>query len=116
MKIIKTKTQAKTKTKAGKKSSVWVVYILRCSDDSLYTGMTNNIERRFAAHNQGTAAKYTRSRRPVELMATSVKMNRSDAMRLEIKIKKLPKTKKISTLKKTEKRGTKRMIRDNGSI
>ena len=82
------------------------MYILRCSDESLYTGMTNNIERRFAAHNQGTAAKYTRSRRPVELMAASKKMNRSDAMRLEIKIKKLPKTKKIATLKKTEKRGS----------
>lgn len=82
------------------------MYILRCSDESFYTGMTNNIERRFAFHNQGTAAKYTRSRRPVELMATSAKMNRSDAMRLEIKIKKQPKTKKIATLK-TENRGTK---------
>ena len=68
--------------------------------------MTNNIERRFAAHNQGIAAKYTRSRRPVALMATSAKMNRSDAMRLEIKIKKLPKTKKIAMLKKTKKGGT----------
>jgi len=106
VKILKTKTQGKAKTKAGKKSRTWLVYILRCSDESLYTGMTNNIGRRFAAHNQGTAAKYTRSRRPVELMATSAKMNRIDAMRLEIKIKKLPKTKKIATLKKTEKRGT----------
>lgn len=86
--------------KAKQKSKVWVVYILRCSDDSLYTGMTNNIERRFAAHSQGTAAKYTRSRRPVKLLVTSAKMDRSDAMRLEIKIKKLPKVKKITALEK----------------
>ena len=95
--------------KTKKKSKVWVVYILRCSDDSLYTGMTNNIEKRFAAHNQGKAAKYTRSRRPVKLLATSAKMDRSDAMRLEIKIKKLPRTKKIAALEKhTGKKKSKR--------
>jgi len=87
-------------TRAGKKSKAWVVYILRCSDESLYTGITNNMERRFAAHNLGTAAKYTRSRKPVKLLATSAKMERSDAMRLEIKIKKLPKEKKLAVLKK----------------
>jgi homoserine kinase type II len=87
--------------KVKQKSKVWVVYILRCSDDSLYTGTTNNVERRFAAHNKGVATKYTRSRRPVKLLATSAKMNKSDAMRLEIKIKKLPRTKKIAALEKT---------------
>jgi homoserine kinase type II len=86
--------------KAKQKSKVWVVYILRCSDDSLYTGMTNNIEKRFAAHNNGVAAKYTRSRRPVTLLTTSAKMDRSDAMRLEIKIKRLPRAKKIAALEK----------------
>ena len=86
--------------KSKKKSKVWLVYILRCSDDSLYTGMTNNIEKRFAAHNQGKAAKYTRSRRPVKLLAKSTKMDRSDAMRLEIKIKKMPRAKKIAALEK----------------
>jgi putative endonuclease len=86
--------------KSKKKSKVWVVYILRCSDGSLYTGMTNNIEKRFAAHHQGVAAKYTRSRRPVKLMTTSPKMERGDAMRLEIKIKKLPRVKKIAALEK----------------
>ena len=86
--------------KAKQKNKVWIVYILRCSDDSLYTGITNNIEKRFSVHNQGTAAKYTRSRRPVKLITTSAKMNRSDAMRLEIKIKKMPRAKKIATLEK----------------
>ena len=86
--------------KAKQKSKVWVVYILRCSDDSLYTGMTNNIDKRLAAHSQGTAAKYTRSRRPVKLSVTSAAMDKSDAMRLEIKIKKLPRAKKIAALEK----------------
>ena len=86
--------------KAEQKSKVWVVYILRCADDSLYTGMTKDIGKRFAAHNEGKAAKYTRSRRPVILLTTSAKMDRSDAMRLEIKIKKLPKIKKIDELEK----------------
>jgi putative endonuclease len=90
--------------KAKQKSKVWVVYILRCSDDSLYTGMTNNIDKRLAAHSQGTAAKYTRSRRPVKLSATSAKMARSNAMRLEIKIKKLPRAKKIASLEKHAER------------
>jgi homoserine kinase type II len=88
------------KIKSSKKNNVWVVYILRFSDKSLYTGITNNIEKRFAAHNQGTAAKYTRSRRPVKLLLTSAKMDRISAMRLEIKIKKLPKANKIAALKK----------------
>jgi len=66
----------------------------------LYTGMTNNIGKRFVAHNEGKAAKYTRSRRPVILLTTSAKMDRSDAMRLEMKIKKLPKIKKIDALEK----------------
>ena len=82
--------------KTGKKNKEWVVYILNCSDCTLYTGITNNLARRFAAHNKGKAAKYTRSRRPVKLIATSAKMARIEAMRLEIKIKKLPKTKKLS--------------------
>jgi len=86
------------KAKKSKKSKVWLVYILRCSDESLYTGMTNNIEKRFAAHSQGKAAKYTRSRRPVNLLAASGKMERSEAMRLEIKIKRMPKTKKVEAI------------------
>jgi homoserine kinase type II len=97
--------------KSNKKSKVWVVYILRCSDKSLYTGITNNIEKRFAAHNQGKAAKYTRSRRPVKLLTTSAKMDRASAMRLEIKIKRLPKENKLPVLKKTAIAKSKKRIR-----
>ena len=84
--------------KDRKKNKDWIVYILRFSDESLYTGITNNIENRLFAHSLGTGAKYTRSRRPVKLMATSAKMKRTDAMRLELKIKKLPKENKLSAL------------------
>jgi len=85
----------------SKNSKTWVVYILRCKDDTFYTGITNDIEKRLAAHQRGTAAKYTRSRRPVCLMAISAKMKRSEAMRLEIDVKKKPREKKTAALKKS---------------
>ncbi len=72
--------------------------MLRCSDGSFYTGATNGLKKRLMGHNRGTASKYTRSRRPVTLLATSVVMSRGEALRLEIKIKKLPKAKKIACL------------------
>lgn len=80
-------------------NKLWVVYIVRCSDDTLYTGITNNLERRLIAHNRGMGAKYTCSRRPVVLSTVSNSMSRTDAMRLELGIKKLAKRKKIATLK-----------------
>jgi putative endonuclease len=86
------------KTKKLKINKSWLVYILRCKDNTLYTGITNNIKKRLAAHNQGTGAKYTRSRRPVKLSAKSRLLCRTEAMRLEIKIKKMPKEKKIAAL------------------
>jgi len=94
------------KAKEALINKAWVVYILRCRDDTLYTGITNNIEKRLIAHNRGLGAKYTCSRRPVALSAVSHPMSRPDAMRLEIKIKKLAKGKKIATLKMyAKKRG-----------
>jgi putative endonuclease len=88
----------KAKKAKAKIDKSWVVYILRCIDNSLYTGITNNIEKRLAAHNQGTAAKYTRSRRPVVLSAKSRLLCRAEAMRVEIKIKRMPKEKKIAAI------------------
>jgi putative endonuclease len=86
------------KSKKKSASNSWVVYLLRCRDKSLYTGITNDIEKRIAAHQKGTGAKYTRSRRPVKLVKISKRMNRKEAMRLEIKIKRTPKEKKIVAL------------------
>jgi homoserine kinase type II len=70
--------------------------------------------KRMAAHQQGVAAKYTRSRRPVNLMATSDKMSRSEAMRLEIKVKRLPKEKKLAEVEKHEAKKPVSRIRSSG--
>ena len=78
----------------------WVVYLLRCSDNSLYCGISNNIARRVDAHNSGKGAKYTRSRRPVELVTTSPTMTRGDALKLEHRIRRMPADKKIMELAK----------------
>jgi putative endonuclease len=90
------------KSEIEQKHQRWIVYILRCSDGSFYTGTTNGLEKRLISHNRGTASKYTRSRRPVTLLSTSLEMSRSEALRLEMKIKKLPKTKKIAFLTRTD--------------
>jgi len=76
----------------------WTVYLVRCSDNSLYCGITNDLDSRLLGHNSGKGAKYTRSRRPVELVAFSPQMTRSDALKLEYKIKRLPADKKLSEL------------------
>ena len=65
----------------------WLCYILCCADDTLYTGITNNLERRLAAHNAGTATKYTRSRGPVELVFVECCADKSSALKLEMEIK-----------------------------
>lgn len=76
----------------------WTVYLLRCADNTLYCGITNDLERRLAQHNAGTASKYTRSRIPV-VLETSVEVeNKSEALKLEIKVKKQPKRNKRTFL------------------
>jgi putative endonuclease len=65
------------------------VYLLRCADDTLYCGWTTDIRRRLAAHRSGTASRYTRSRRPVELAAVIPVAGRSAALREEARIKRL---------------------------
>lgn len=66
----------------------WAVYLLRCGDGSYYTGITNDLARRVAAHRAGTASKYTRCRLPVELICTpGAGLTRSEALKLEARIK-----------------------------
>ncbi len=74
------------------------VYILRCSDGTLYTGWTNDIEQRLSAHNSGKGAKYTRGRTPAELVHLEEFESRADAMSREAEIKKLKKTAKTALL------------------
>ena len=70
-------------------AQAWYVYILECADGTLYTGMTNHLVRRLAAHNAGKGAKYTKTRRPVRLRYSEELENRSLALRREAAIKKL---------------------------
>jgi putative endonuclease len=73
---------------------IWSCYILRCADDTLYTGITNDLERRIAAHNEGTASKYTRTRVPAELLFAEDCADRSEAAKRESAIKKLTREEK----------------------
>lgn len=76
----------------------WNVYILRCADKSLYTGVTNNIEKRLKAHNDGKGAKYTKARRPVVVVYQEPAANRSEAQKREAVIKKLSRTEKLDLI------------------
>lgn len=68
-------------------STSWFVYLLRCSDGSLYTGVTTDITRRCRQHNARTASRYTRTRRPVALVYQEAAVNRSLALKREAQIK-----------------------------
>ena len=70
------------------------VYLLRCADGSLYCGWTVDVPRRLAAHEAGTASRYTRSRRPVQLAASFPMADRTAARREEARIKRLPRAAK----------------------
>ena len=76
----------------------WQVYLLRYCDETLYCGITNNLEARMKTHNTGKGAKYTRDRLPVEIVEVSEKMTRGDALKLEHFIKRFPRKRKISAL------------------
>lgn len=75
-----------------------LTYMLRCADGTLYTGWTCHLSRRLAAHNAGTASKYTRSRRPVELVYLEQFSTREEAMRREWQIKQLSRHQKLALI------------------
>lgn len=72
----------------------WFVYILRCADGTFYTGITNNLPRRCRHHNLGKASRYTRCRRPTELIYQESVAGRSEALRRELAIKALSRREK----------------------
>jgi len=76
----------------------WICYILCCADGTLYSGITNNLEKRLAAHNAGTAARYTRGRGPVELVFVECCANKSSALKREMKIKSLLRKEKLALI------------------
>lgn len=83
----------------------WSLYLLTCADGTLYCGVTTDVERRVAMHNGNIAggAKYTRARRPVSLTASVDGLTRSEALRLEARIKKLERHEKLPALARIEK-------------
>ena len=82
--------------------SGWWVYILRCGDGTLYTGTTDDVARRLAAHRAGKGAKYTRGRGPLELLYTEQCPDRSAALRREYAIKQLSREEKLHLIGNTE--------------
>ena len=80
-------------------STPWFVYVVRCSDDSLYTGITTDINRRIEEHNTSNkGAKYTRTRRPVKLEYKEIYVDRSTASKREYAIKKLTRKQKLNLI------------------
>lgn len=77
---------------------LWVVYILECRDGTLYTGITDDLEKRLRAHNSGRGAKYTRGRGPVELRYRELCAGHSAALRREMEIKRLSRVQKWSLI------------------
>jgi len=79
----------------------WTVYVLRCGDGSLYTGITNDLRRRLAAHRAGTASRYTRARGPVRVVHREPAADRGAALRREAAIKRLPRLAKLALIRST---------------
>ncbi|MEI7841838.1 MAG: GIY-YIG nuclease family protein [Gallionellaceae bacterium] len=77
----------------------WTCYLLRCADDTLYCGITNDLEKRLAAHNAGEGAKYTRGRVPLKLIYQEDCADKSTALKREIEIKRLSRDKKLALIK-----------------
>ena len=78
---------------------MWYLYILRCKDDSLYTGITTDVEKRLEAHRTGKGAKYTRGRGPLELVHQEECNNHSDALKREAAVKKLSREQKETLIR-----------------
>ena len=76
----------------------WVVYILRCGDDSLYTGITDDLQRRLKAHESGKGAKYTRGRGPLTVVYTEQQTDRAAASRREWEIKHMTREQKFALI------------------
>ncbi len=85
-------------SKRARSRQKWFLYILQCSDGSLYTGITNDLERRFEIHSKGRGAKYTRSRLPLTLLYSEKCRNRVAAMVRECAVKALPRKKKTELI------------------
>lgn len=83
--------------------SVWYLYILRCGDNTLYTGITTDVHKRLEVHRSGKGAKYTRGRGPLELVYREECGSHSNALKREIEVKRLGRTEKLQLLEEWKK-------------
>ncbi|OGS43844.1 MAG: hypothetical protein A2539_06235 [Elusimicrobia bacterium RIFOXYD2_FULL_34_15] len=81
------------------KATPYLVYILKCSNNTLYTGITTDLNRRINEHNKGNGAKYTSNKIPVKCVYSEKHPNRSSALKRESEIKSLPRSKKLVLIK-----------------
>ena len=93
------------KPKAKPPGDSWFVYILRCADGSLYTGISKDVKRRCQQHNAGTASRYTRSRRPTKLMWQEPQPSQSSALKREAAIKAMTRKDKLAMIRLRKKAG-----------
>ena len=84
--------------RARKLNTSWFVYVLKCKDETFYTGITNDMRKRLDTHNKGVGAKYTASRRPVTLIYLEFASDRSSASKREAEIKKMKRKEKIQII------------------
>ncbi len=87
------------KIRPTKNLTMWHVYIIRCRDTKLYTGITNNLDRRLTEHNTGHGGRFTRVRRPVKLVYSETLISKSTALKKEAAIKKLTRKEKLDLVK-----------------
>ena len=78
----------------------YFIYLLECNDGSIYTGITNDVERRFSEHRRGQGGRYTRARKAVKLLHTEIHPDRSSALKREAEIKRWNRKKKLTLAKK----------------
>jgi putative endonuclease len=79
-------------------ASVWHLYLIECADGSYYTGVTTDVERRLEQHMKGGGARYTRSHKPLRLLASRPVGTRSEALKAELAVKRLPKEGKLAAV------------------
>jgi len=77
---------------------IWHLYLIECVDGSYYTGVTTDVERRYSQHVIGKGARYTRSHKPMRLLASRAVGSRSEALKAELAVKRLPKEEKLSAV------------------
>src|SRR5205809_7387562 len=93
------------KPRADPAANKWFVYVLRCADGSLYTGIAKDVNRRCQQHNDGKASRYTRSRRPTKLVWHEAQPGRSSALKREAAIKAMTRRAKLGMIRLRRKAG-----------